>query len=249
MIEHNTTRTVDPVGFWSRLSWKAVITGAVTAAALHAMLVLVGLGVGLISADSLYRAEGVSIAMGVWWLLSGAAAIFAGAWIAGRFTATHDRLDGALAGVVTWSLLTVVSAWMAAAATGSLVGGAFTLTTRAAETLVSTQNIDLDRAAQNFTSDRGPDGARAGDSGAARADAAPRLDTAEARQAAEEASDAVGQAALWTAFMLLLGLVAGAAGGAVGNNNGQIVRTRYERTTPVARADNPDTVRARTHSA
>lgn len=242
MIDRVTTT---PAGFWGRLSWRAVIAGAVAAAAIHTMLVLVGMGVGLISADALYEMDGVSIAMGVWWLISGTAAIFAGAWIAGRFTATHDRLDGALAGVVTWSLLTVVSAWLATAATGSLIGGAFTLTSRAAETLVSTQDFNLEQAAQDLTGDR------AGEPGAAAAQNAvtSRIDTPEARRAAEEASDTVGQAALWTAFMLLLGLIAGAAGGAVGNINGQVVHARYQRTPPVTRADDADAVRARPHSA
>lgn len=247
MIDREVTSA--PVRFWGRLSWRAIIAGAVAAAAIHTMLVLVGMGIGLISADALHEMQGVSIAMGIWWLLSGTVAIFAGAWLAGRFTATHERLDGALAGVVTWSLLTVVSAWLATAATGSLVGGAFTLTSRAAETLASTQNFDVERAAQNFTTgDRGADAARAGNGAPAREQVAARIDTPEAREAAARAADTMGQAALWTAFMLLLGLVAGAVGGLVGNTNGHLVHERYARTTPV-RTDVPESVRTHPRGA
>ncbi|MGP1310596.1 MAG: hypothetical protein ACTS27_10400, partial [Phycisphaerales bacterium] len=255
------------------------------------------------------------------------AAIFVGAWVAGRLTVPKDYLDGAITGAVTWGLLTVVSVWMATASAGAVIGGAFAVTTNAAEAAlnggsqstvvvqnrdeqdqgvqrdyvdvnnprnagvdaqinwsgigaeverslgsvgIQTSGLDLSQQFEQFGDapventrefyarlrnflERGTEADRQAivDYLAANTEMTEqeinetirewqeryrelRADAVRmARDATEATSDFVGEAALWTGFVLALGLAAGCVGGAVGVPSGPAVT---ERTTPNGRS-------------
>lgn len=140
-------------GAWERIPWRGVFAGAFVAIAIQTLLMLIGVGIGLVAVDEPTRMDGVALWTGLWWIIAGTGAIFVGAWVAGRLTIPKDYLDGAITGAVTWALLTVVSLWMATASAGAAIGGAFAVTTTAAEAVINGER-QTNVAVQ--TSDRDP---------------------------------------------------------------------------------------------
>lgn len=319
---------------FDRIPWRGVFAGSVVAIALQTLLMLIGVGVGLVAVDAPSNMGGVAIATGIWWVISGVASVFVGAWVAGRLTVPRDALDGAITGAVTWSLLTVASLWLATASAGAVIGGAYAATAGAAQAALSggsetnvivrngseqqrdgenrpgyvdlgaggngldpqinwgaigsdvekflnsagirTSGIDMSEEFESFGDapvvntrefygrvrtflERGRDVDREAivdylseNTEMSEAEIDQALDKWEeryrelradaerlareakqfGRDATEATSDFVGEAALWTAFMLVLGLGAGCAGGAVG-----------VRAAPVTVRDRADTTR------
>ena len=112
-----------------RVSWSAVIAGAVVALATHLALSALGVCIGAAAVDPHNREhpiKGVPTAMLAWMFLSGLVALFVGGWLAGRLAGTAP-LDSAIHGLVTWSLATVVMFVLATTSLGYFIGGAFHL--------------------------------------------------------------------------------------------------------------------------
>lgn len=277
-----------------RVSWGAILAGAVVAAVVHFLLYLFGLGIGLGTFDPATSDDtlgGFGTGQGIWLVISGLIALFAGGWVAGRLAGMPRRVDGGIHGLVTWGVATIVGVYFLASGVGSIlngvqsvvagglgavgtaVGGAAAAVAPEAGQAIQDQlqNVDLsqiqDEAAQlvrdvvTTPETAGQDirdaidrtlGTTAPVSEANREDliqtlaANTDLSEAEARQTvsqwedqaaslranvesaaqtvreeapqvAEDATDALGTAALWAAIALLLGAVAAIAGGVVGS--------------------------------
>jgi hypothetical protein len=116
------TFPVEPVAV-RRISWGAVLAGAAIALVAQLALSLLGLAVGLASFDltgavTPERLRGVGADTAVWLVFSSLAALFCGGLVAGRLAGFRRTLDGALHGVVTWALVTLVGAWLVSGAAG-----------------------------------------------------------------------------------------------------------------------------------
>lgn len=108
-----------------RVSWGAILAGAVVAAVLHFLLYLLGIGIGL---QAFNPTEGDSVGaygtgQGIWLIISGLIALFAGGWVAGRLAGMPRRVDGALHGLVTWAVGTIVALYFLASGIGSVFNG------------------------------------------------------------------------------------------------------------------------------
>lgn len=136
MANIDTTRrqTADPVvertGF--RLSWGAIIAGMFVATALHMVLALLGTAIGFAAWDPGDRVDTLGAGLGIWVVVSGIVALFVGGLTTGRLAGILTRGDGALHGVVLWSLSSLLVAWLVLSGLGTLVGGAFGILGRAA---------------------------------------------------------------------------------------------------------------------
>lgn len=112
-----------------RPSWGAIFAGTAIALAVTILLDLLGLGIGLATIDPASGDTPSGTAFGawtgVWWLVSMVVALFAGGWVAGRLSGFDRRTNTALHGLVVWGLSSVVMAYFAMSALGSVVGGAF----------------------------------------------------------------------------------------------------------------------------
>lgn len=112
-----------------RISWGAIIAGAILALVLQVMFGLLGLGIGLATVDpqgggtpsATALSSGAGIYAGVTILLS----IFAGAYVAARMAGTFSRRDSAIHGLVTWAVATLVAVWLVASGASAIVTGAF----------------------------------------------------------------------------------------------------------------------------
>ena len=114
-------------GAFRRVSWGAVIAGSLVALTTQLVLSLLGLsiGFGLIEPG---QEEGVRLGtLGTgaasWWVLSSLISLFAGGWVAGRMAGVPRRIGGALHGLVTWSLATVLTLVFLGSGIGIVVGG------------------------------------------------------------------------------------------------------------------------------
>ena len=119
---------VEQTGF--RLSWGAIVAGMLVATALHLLLSLLGMAIGLDVWEPGDRLRTLGGALGIWVVVSGIIALFVGGLTTGRLAGILTRGDGALHGVVLWSLSTVLAAWLVASGLTTVVGGTFGLVER-----------------------------------------------------------------------------------------------------------------------
>ena len=117
-------------GSWlRRISWGAVIAGAVIVLAVHIALSLLGLGIGLstvdVAAGDTPQASSMGIGAGIWWVVSNLIALFIGGYVAARLSGIPVRGDGIIHGVLTWAVTLLVTLYLLTTSIGSVVGGAF----------------------------------------------------------------------------------------------------------------------------
>lgn len=107
------------------LCWGAVIAGAVAALAVHLLVTLFGIGLGLQIVEPATDAEGgqkFSIGVGVAWSVGALLALWLGGWIAGRLVPEANRHLGGIHGFLVWSLATVVTLFALTTGAGMLAG-------------------------------------------------------------------------------------------------------------------------------
>ncbi len=123
----------------SRVSWGAIIAGALVAVAVGATLNVLGLAVGATTVDAAARntpdASSLGIGAGVWFLAANLIGLLLGGYVAARLSGTADKPDATLHGLATWATAYLVSAVLlgnvvsgvssaAGSAISSITGGA-----------------------------------------------------------------------------------------------------------------------------
>jgi hypothetical protein len=106
-----------------RISWGAIIAGAVCAIALQILFFLLSASFGLELVDD-GDMSGVGWGSGLFFAITALASMFAGGWIAGRLAGMPLLPAAALHGIVVWALVTIAVAWMGVSVTGALLRGA-----------------------------------------------------------------------------------------------------------------------------
>ena len=66
---------------------------------------------------------GLGMGSAIWYGVSSLLALFAGGWIAGRLAPVRRVFDGILHGLLTWSLITLVTLYFVTTTLGSILGG------------------------------------------------------------------------------------------------------------------------------
>lgn len=117
------------------VSWGAIFAGVVVALVTQVLLTMLGVGIGIATLDpgagNSPEASTFSIGAGIWYVLSGIIAAFVGGYIAARMSGKTVATTGALHGLTTWALTTLVVLYMLTTAAGSLIGGVFSGVTSA----------------------------------------------------------------------------------------------------------------------
>jgi hypothetical protein len=122
-----------------RISWGAVLAGAVIVIAVHLSLSLLGLGIGLSTVDPTAgdtpEATSLGLGAGIWWVVSNLIALVIGGYVAARLSGMPLRGDGIIHGVLTWAVTLLITIYLVTTGVGNLVGGAFNVVGNAVSTL------------------------------------------------------------------------------------------------------------------
>ena len=143
-----TLRHADPYAYSSapaapalarRISWGAILAGAITALALVLLLNLLGVAVGAMLIDPAAAEAGPSVGtLGIgaaaWAIISLLVAIFAGGWVAGRLAGAPEPTDGMIHGWLTWGFCTLLALFIATSTATSILGSAFGALSHVAQT-------------------------------------------------------------------------------------------------------------------
>ena len=225
----------------SRISWGAILAGAVLALALYFLLTLLGAAIGLsVSDDTSARSLGTGAA--IWAVLVTALCLFAGGYAASHFTVGESKAEAAVYGMLVWAVVFAMLLWLMASGVRAGFGAMVSVATAggaavgsiadavpgdalSGDALKGISAADVERfAKQAGVVDQAQIDSmkRSAEDFAAEAqDPAARR---EARQSAErtasEAADKIGSAATtaaWWAFGgTLLSMLAAVGGGALG---------------------------------
>jgi hypothetical protein len=111
----------------SRISWGAVIAGAIVAAATSLLLSLLGAAFGAGSVGDLQaaargEANGAGTGLALWAIIDLFLSMLFGGYVASRLSGTHSHLDGELHGITMWALATLLAALGAARFAGAVAG-------------------------------------------------------------------------------------------------------------------------------
>jgi hypothetical protein len=230
-----------------RTSWGAIFGGSFLALAILTVLGVLGVAVGATTIDPLTNdtpsARAFGIGAGIWWLVSGLAALFAGGWATAVLAGVRQPIAGSLHGLVTWGFTTVVTIALMTTTLGAMVsGGLRFLGTGAAVTAQVTsqvlpeqrgtiptdgkqavvdalaKNTDMSQAEAQATVDRWSQELQA---------AVPRPEET-GRRVADTAASAVAIAAWWTFVYFVLTMLTAALGGRMGAPNLRSARIATE---------------------
>ena len=110
-----------------RISWGAIIAGALTALAVLTLLNMLFYGIGISTINTASEqnpASGLPIGMLIATIISNLVALFVGGYVAGKLAGTPRTFPSIMHGILTWVLLTIFTFFLATSAVGSLVSGA-----------------------------------------------------------------------------------------------------------------------------
>lgn len=245
--------------------WGAILAGMAVGIALHLLLMVVGLALGLAVFDFGDRpdAQTASVAAAAWNAGSMLVGAFVGGYIAARASGLRRLGDGVLHGAVSWGATTLLFAALTLSAAGGALGGLYS--TLAPRVAGAAQGAMQDGAGQVMGAmprevadavrrgDRDATVAAMQDSMGMSADQAERAaDLALAlrgrpgsvsprtEQQAERAADAGAKATGWLAGAILLSLVVALVGGSLGARSARrFTRLQHRLTEPPARSAPP----------
>jgi hypothetical protein len=214
----------DVTGVRSRVSWPAVLGGAVFALALYFLLTLFGGAVGLSVRDSV---DGRTIGVGaaVYAIVVTALALFLGGFVASQLTAGESPQEGTLYGLFVWALVFAMLLFLVStgvrAGFGALVGVATAGSAVADTAARNTTNEEVEAALrraeytpQQIEEYRAKVKKAQDDARAAAADSAAKQ---KAEQAAREAAEVAERVTWWAFAGAMLSMAAAAAGGYFGS--------------------------------
>ncbi|QDT17293.1 hypothetical protein [Alienimonas californiensis] len=97
----------------SRVSWGAILAGAVLALALYFLLTLLGAAIGLsVGPDT--DADTLGTGAAIWAIVVTALCLFAGGYLASEFTVGESKVEGAVYGALVWAAVFAMLLWLMA---------------------------------------------------------------------------------------------------------------------------------------
>lgn len=119
----NSNRLFDSV---RRISWSSVFAGVLIAVVVQIALSLLGIGIGLSTLDvktEAHPANGLGIGSAIWYVVASLISLFAGGFVAGRLAQSRNTFDGVIHGLLSWSLITLITLYFLTSTIGSIIGG------------------------------------------------------------------------------------------------------------------------------
>jgi hypothetical protein len=111
---------------YSRISWGAVLAGAVVAAAAMLLLSFLGVAIGAgglrLSQTSAADLKSYGLGAGIWTAINVILSMGFGGYVAARLSGTHSHLDGELHGITVWAVATLLASLLLAQLASLAVG-------------------------------------------------------------------------------------------------------------------------------
>src|SRR4051812_23102713 len=110
MADVSAVRPTDVLPVRSRVSWGAIIAGAMVALAIYFVLTLLGMALGL----ELVHRRNVDLGAGaaIYSILTLLIAMFFGGWATSRLAVGESTLEAVLYGIILWGILFAGLFWM-----------------------------------------------------------------------------------------------------------------------------------------
>jgi len=201
----------------NRISWGAVLAGAVVALVVQLLLNMLGVGVGAATLDPAAgtspAASSLSMGAAIWFAVAGILAALAGGYTAGRLAGAAKESTASWHGLTAWAVSTLVVFYLLTTAMGSIIGGAYrgvasvmgagaNVAGSAAQTAAQVAAPNLAQATDPFSSieqsirsaSGGNDPAELRDAAVAAVRAALTGDDQKAEEARSRAADALAKA-------------------------------------------------------
>jgi hypothetical protein len=100
----------DVAGVRSRISWQAILAGAVAAVATNLVLAMFFAAIGITMTEAGVRDNAIGVGALIATLLSVIASLFVGGWVATQLTAGETEREAVLYGIMTWAATLALSA-------------------------------------------------------------------------------------------------------------------------------------------
>lgn len=182
----------DSVEVKNRVQLGPVVAGILTAIATMLVLTVLGLAIGASALEPREVGEGVGTAATIWGIASAIISFFLGGWVAAKTAAVAGVGSGIINGFVVGAGILALVLWLVGSGLGAAIG------------LIGNNVGDIANVVQ--------------DAGVTTNEAQQQTQDAAAEAQAPNSFEAVRDSAWGTLIGLLLPLVAGAVGGAVGHN-------------------------------
>lgn len=116
-------------GLLRRVSWGAVMAGAVTALAVQVLLAMLGTGLGASTIDPTSgsgtpSASSLGVGAAIWWGVSSLLSLAVGGYVAGRLSGVARPGEGGLHGLLTWAVAVLATVYLVGSTAGALMRGA-----------------------------------------------------------------------------------------------------------------------------
>ncbi|MDW5312977.1 PhnA-like protein [Rhizobium sp. PL01] len=146
----------------NKVSWGAIFAGVAIALSTQFLLNLLGVGIGAAVFDpATYdnpEASTFSIAGGLWFVVAGIIASFAGGYVASRLSGRPSNSTGGYQGLTSWAVTTLIVLYLLTTSVGALVGGAFSGLSSVVSGVGSTAATAVTAAAPALTNSTNPMG-------------------------------------------------------------------------------------------
>jgi hypothetical protein len=208
-----TVRVEDLLPVRSRLSWGAILGGAVVAMASYLVLTLLGGAIGLSVSENV-EGETLGIGAAIWAIAAAVIAFFIGGMITSRCAAGENRMEAAVHAIVMWGTVFAMLLWLVASGVRTGLGAMIGMASAGTE---AAQTMNWEQAARQAGVSQEQIAQWRQSAENAVADAAQAAqDPAQRQQALEATGEAARQATWWTLAGTVLTIISAIIGGFVG---------------------------------
>ena len=202
----------DVTGVKSRVSWPAIVGGAMVALSAYLVLTLLLVAIGVTAADHHVRVPRPDIIGTTAVITSIVVSLFLGGWVASQLTAGENRQEAVIYGILTWATVTALSLFLVAS--GVRTGGYLASLGAAVAGQVPADRLP---SAEDVAKKAGATDAQIADA-KDKINNPQKLDTPENRDRAERVGKEAADVAVTTSWTALVGTMlsmAAAVGGAL----------------------------------
>jgi hypothetical protein len=193
----------------SRVSWGAVIAGAVLALAVSLVLTVLGTAVGLSASDSV-DGENLGRGAAIWAIVTTVVALFAGGYVTSQCVVGETKTESIVHGIIMWGVTFAILLWFAASGISSGFGAMMQVADVGATASQNASEDTWQRMAQTagVSQDKIDEWTKSAE--------ATAKDPEAQRQAAEKTQETATQAAWWTLGGIVLSMIAAVLGAIIG---------------------------------